>query len=168
MDETLRETALQAVYFAAALKEFTLRAAYFAEVLRQNAVLFIFLAAAARMDFKERSIPMWLIAFGFFGRIFCGGEDFLKDTAFAAAAALSVYFIARAVGRILKKEALGRGDIYIIFIMGLFLPPETLLCAVFLSCVFALVMAVMCLAAGCADEMPLAGAFLFGTMAAVW
>lgn len=168
MDEALREGALQGTHLAEALKASALQAAYFAEVFRPNAVLFIFLAAAAWMDFKERSIPMWLNAFGFFGRLFCGTGGFWEDAAFAAAAALFVYFTAWAVGRIRKKETLGRGDIYIVFIMGLFLSPEILLNAVFLSCVFALVMAVMCLAADCADEMPLAGAFLFGTMAAVW
>lgn len=150
------------------LTGFAMQQAGFGEVLRQDMILLVFLAAAAWMDFKERSIPMWLDAFGFFGRLFCGTGGFLEDIAFASAVSLFVYFTAWGVGRIRKKEVLGRGDIYIIFIMGLYLSPEILLNAIFFSCIFALVMAVMCLAAGCADEMPLAGAFLFGTMAAVW
>lgn len=138
------------------------------KILNPYLILIIYLLAAAYWDIRCLAVPMRVNFFAFSGWLVCTHEGRLESLAAASAAALFVYFIFELFGRIRKSAVLGRGDIYIIFIIGLFLEFDVFLNAVFLACIFALVMACMlCIFTG-PSVFPLAPAFLFGTLAALW
>lgn len=123
---------------------------------------------AAAFDLKKSKIPVWVFCFGFFGRAAAGFFDFLSFLGPASFYALVLYSFSLGISKVLKKEVLGKGDIYIIFILGLFLEFGGFLRAVFFSLLFALFMILFASLFVKIKKFPLAGAFLFGTLLALW
>ena len=136
------------------------------EILRKYIILIIFLTASAAYDLLFMEIPMVLVFFAFFGWIIA---DFsFKALGVSSAFSLAVYFLSELTAHLTKGHSLGRGDIYIIFISGLFLDPDAYLNAVFLSCCLAAFMAAFVRIFLKTGEFPMALAFLFGTIPVLW
>lgn len=138
------------------------------EILRSYLILMIYLLAAAFCDIFMLAIPMWATYFAFFGWLACAENAGPASLAKACAAALFIYFIAEILSLIKGFTVLGRGDVFIIFIIALFLDTGAFLAAMFLSCLFALVLIIIFCGFMKFSDIPLAPAFLFGAMAVIW
>lgn len=82
------------------------------------------LIVVAVIDFKHYLIPNKILLFAGFAWIAIAlifGSPEIENFASAIAAALCLYAIALVARMILKKEAMGMGDIKLVFLLGLFL-----------------------------------------------
>ena len=138
------------------------------KILNGYLILFVYLVLAALYDVRCLAVPRWLSYFAFFGKVICVRGGLLESLAFSGALSLAVYFISWLFERKRGSEALGRGDIFIIFIIGIYTGIRSCLTAIFFACAFALIIMILFRGVMRFSEFPLAAAFLFGTLAALW
>ena len=85
---------------------------------------FSFLFAIALFDYKYFLIPkiylLFFILISFFSLYF---EGSLTNIIFASVMTLTVFIAKQIMDRIMKRETLGNGDLFLIFGLGLFHPP---------------------------------------------
>ena len=138
------------------------------KILNGYFILIIYLFICALYDVRCFSVPRWASYFAFLGRVICVRGGLLESLAFSGALSLAVYFISGLFERKRGSEALGRGDILIIFIIGIYTDIWVCLTSIFFACAFALIIMILFRGVLRFCRFPLAAAFLFGTIAALW
>ena len=138
------------------------------KILNGYLILFVYLVLAALYDVRCLAVPRWLSYFAFFGRVICIRGGLLESLAISGALSLAIYFIACLIEKKNGSVVFGMGDIYIIFIIGIYTDIWVCLTSIFFACAFALIIMILFRGVMRFSEFPLAAAFLFGTLAALW